>query len=273
MNQERFDELAKGLATSRLSRRQVLKAVGASMIAVTLSVFQARRVAAAPFTVSCDESECIDRAEEAYDQDVNDCATQVDECFDDPFIPPTACGGVLLGCRRQATALHRVRIAACKRTGGCRGACEICDNGTCKSRCTPPKTRCVGGVCVCPSDTSECGDTCCPTGQCCGGICCPNGQECCNGSCKDTKGDDPQNCGSCGNVCPSGNCDSGVCQDIGCDPPCGQCETCEAVTDPVGGTNFTCVPKSCPDGTPPDPASCECHCPAGQLDCEGICVD
>jgi len=32
MNQERFDELAKGLATSRLSRWQVLKAVGATAV-------------------------------------------------------------------------------------------------------------------------------------------------------------------------------------------------------------------------------------------------
>jgi len=50
--------------------------------------------------------------------------------------------------------------------------CESCVDGTCKSQCQSPKI-CNGlGACVCPIQTTACGDQCCRLGEaCCGGKC------------------------------------------------------------------------------------------------------
>lgn len=57
MNQERFDELAKGLATSRLSRWQVLRVVGA---VASLGLLETLSPLRTPFAVaaSCANNNC-----------------------------------------------------------------------------------------------------------------------------------------------------------------------------------------------------------------------
>jgi hypothetical protein len=70
--QERFDELAKGLATNRLSRRQVLKSfVAGVLLATPLGALWERKALAQ--TVECVRSRCVARAEREYDECKKGC--------------------------------------------------------------------------------------------------------------------------------------------------------------------------------------------------------
>jgi hypothetical protein len=72
MNQERFDELAKGLATNRLSRGQVLKGLAASLLlAGPLGALFERR--AWGQTVGCVTEDCVQRGQRAYDNCKKPC--------------------------------------------------------------------------------------------------------------------------------------------------------------------------------------------------------
>jgi hypothetical protein len=119
--------------------------------------------------------------------------------------------------------------------------------GSCGIRCDDDM-ECRDGECVCPEDETECGDTCCPSGQdCVDGQCeedlcppefiCPLGQACFDGEC----------------VCPDGET---VCEDT----------CCEA--------GLTCVDGQCEDLCPPQllclfGQGCvdgECACPLAACD-------
>ena len=131
--------------------------------------------------------------------------------------------------------------------GACGTQCdtdEKCFLGSCGCK-DPTKLycdrKCVDGF-VDPNNCGQCGNVC-PAGQeCAGGSCQPPcgpceervGQTCvpkegegnCNGACVDLQ-NDPNNCGSCGNVCPN----SGSCQD-------GECNPCPSST----GLDYTWCP-------------------------------
>jgi hypothetical protein len=273
MNQERFDDLTRALATTQLSRWQVLKAVGAGALLGFFGMVSPRWTPVAEAKkVRCDllaYRACVHEAEQTAFDVFDFCMDQAGTfCALNPRNP--ACeevGGQTyreLDCR-AGYDFHRTHLLSrCEKERD-----KPCAKGT---SCADVGDPAGFGLC-CSEGEVGCGGTCCPSGQsCCNGTCCSSGQECCNGSCKDTKGNDPQNCGGCGSVCPSGECESGVCTDPGCDPPCGQCERCEAVTDPEGGTNFECVPI--PEAQPCGEACCgSCQkCVDGQCrNCNPAC--
>jgi hypothetical protein len=65
MNQERFDDLTRALATNRLSRRQVLKSFVAGALLVTpLGILWNRRASAQ--TAGCVDSSCVQSAQQAH---------------------------------------------------------------------------------------------------------------------------------------------------------------------------------------------------------------
>jgi hypothetical protein len=65
MNHERFDELAKGLATKSFSRRQVLKSfVVGTLLATPLSALWNRQAAAQ--TAGCVDTSCVESAQQAH---------------------------------------------------------------------------------------------------------------------------------------------------------------------------------------------------------------
>jgi hypothetical protein len=65
MNQERFDELAKGLATKSFSRRQVLKSfVAGAVLATPLSALWNRQTSAQ--TPGCVDTSCVESAQQAH---------------------------------------------------------------------------------------------------------------------------------------------------------------------------------------------------------------
>lgn len=92
-----------------------------------------------------------------------------------------------------------------------------------------------------------------------------------DGSCKDVL-TDPAHCGSCSHACASGQiCAQGVCSAgaVKCTPPQTLCSgACVDLTAPAncGACGNACATgQSCTAGA--------CACPAGQVACNGICVD
>lgn len=94
----------------------------------------------------------------------------------------------------------------------------------------------------------------------------------CDGACVDLDTDNAH-CGACGNACAAGlTCCDGVCRALQTDNSnCGACgNACF-----IPGSRFcacgVCV--FCPLGATVAPGACTCDCPAGQVDCEGVCRD
>jgi hypothetical protein len=115
------------------------------------------------------------------------------------------------------------------------------------SACTPPGplnycntdseccsgSRCINGICQCPTGTKQCGDRCIPSDQTCGPQYCPTGYTQCGTQCIDTSRD-RNNCGGCGRVCPSLQiCSNGHCCPKGyvyCDGTCRLSTQCTLLT-------------------------------------------
>lgn len=148
--QERFDELAKGLATNRLSRGQVLKTIAATLLMGIFPAFGG------------------ESAEAAGCRAVGKKCSRANQC----------CTGI---CSKGGKC-------ACKNTGSCKSG-KVCCTGTCKNgKCVCKKPNetcthereccglgsCVNGRCECdPSVSTPCASACCN----------PLIQECCNGKC------------------------------------------------------------------------------------------
>jgi len=116
----------------------------------------------------------------------------------------------------------------------------------------------------CPSPGIKCHGSCCVGGQVCqgqgaGSSCeCPVGQSFCEGVCT-TIGNDPENCGFCGNVCPENTtCVNGTCQ-------------CDAGFIFCGGA---CVSTACAEGETFNFSTCSCvaNPPSGCAQAGDLCT-
>jgi Stigma-specific protein, Stig1 len=129
-----------------------------------------------------------------------------------------------------------------------------------------------GNSCMCGTGAScDVGENCTTGGVCgCGstGAACAIGQGCCDGACVDTQ-TSAANCGACGTACAAGqSCTAGVCGcavagQTACDGTCVNLQTDAANCGKCG--------TECATG-----ATCEagaCKCPAGEIPCDGACVD
>jgi len=190
----------------------------------------------------------------------------------------SACSCAALGATYQNcngacidTSMDEANCGAC---GTVCGAGQQCTAGVCA--CTAPLVACgTPPTCVDPSSNAmfcsatpgTCG-TACTTPFCSAGMC---SATCaftdCSGSCINTMGTDPQNCGACGMACAVGQqCSAGVC---GCGAGQTLCNgTCvDTMTDPAncGTCGTTCNGQACSGGS--------CGCAAGQTMCDGLCKD
>jgi hypothetical protein len=224
---ERFDELAKGLATKTSSRRGFLAGLaGAGAAAATLLRPNGATAQIAPPGGS-------------------DCANAGQSCT-----AQQCCGGY--------TCLFDDTSSTDK------FCCP--DNLVCGSRCCPTGAACTGGRCVCPPGTVAVQDRpfgiCCPEALVCGNAClatacnpaaceicdatqgqcvstCTGQETCINGACC-------PNVRVCGNTCLATACDPDACEI--CDPTQGTCvSTCVAGQECQNGF-CVCTPASCPDG-------------------------
>src|SRR5215207_8749910 len=162
MNQERFDDLTRALATKRFSRWQVLKHFGAALVLFgpfgTL-LTAAREGAAAP---KCSpRTECEKLWKDAEERARKACQ-QGCKGLQEFFSCYTACF--------NATFNQEIKNLpeACTKEWPTGPSCkekEVCCNGTCVpcgrcESCDPATSPCV---CVCPKGETVCGGTCVAT--------------------------------------------------------------------------------------------------------------
>jgi hypothetical protein len=159
-DQERFDELAKGLATNRLSRRQVLKNFAAGMLlAGPLGALWGREASAQqPGTCSV-ASRCPNKEYCSADQSCI-CVQSAEGDIRCGKIP--SCAAKL--CQSSADCADL-------------GAGYFCDTPNTGCCTNPPaeQTRCI----------APCTDAPCPPERVCGAECCPEGQVCINFVCSE----------------------------------------------------------------------------------------
>src|SRR5829696_7126375 len=299
MNQERFDDLTRALATTPLSRWQVLKALAAGTF-LGLTGAASRPVYGAPppgkgpcreprvkchgvcclTGQDCVDGRCLTLGTHDNCAGVGDMCAPNETCCCDPELPP----GLLCNCIN----LFSDNINHC---------------GACDNPCSGPYDACCGGFCRDLNSEEEncgsCGNDCPGTTICQEGKCqCPPGLIDCSGTCVDTS-TNKDNCGSCGNVCGQNQvCGGGQCHNQcpqGLTECNGQCV--DTVTNPnncgscgnVCGNGQTCQGGQCqpecqvtcnpPQVLNPDTCACECPitCPPDQhlnpatCECEGAC--
>ncbi len=186
--------------------------------------------------------------------EINRCVGGVDDCDGDPnngcevtlATDANNCGRCGLSCNQQ------------NETGACTaGACDCapgfddCDgdpNNGCETDLNTQTDRCGSCTNDCFTKVSN-GNAQCDTGTC--AVVCDGGWDSCSGDADpltcETRIDDPNNCGACGNVCSAANgnavCDLGpptACR-ADCNPGFGDCDadptTCEV--------NFDSDPNNC----------------------------
>jgi hypothetical protein len=130
------------------------------------------------------------------------------------------------------------------------GDTDACAGTSCNGFCTTTTAD--------PSNCGQCG-TACPSGQACtNGACpggCTGGQVFCSGACTNTQTDN-NNCGGCGNLCKTGFsfCSAGACVPLL--PNGGSCTS-----------SSQCLGGNCTGGV------CTTACAAGQVLCNGTCVN
>jgi hypothetical protein len=236
-------------------------------------------------------------------------AGRFDDLLRSLFESPTRRGigrtlaGLTLGGMLGKSALADVEARKKKRRKKCKGGKKKCGKkcrdlqsdplncGSCGNRCDDDMV-CRDGECVCPEGETECGDTCCPSGQICAdGQCaddpcppefiCPLAQACVNGACVCPAGET-----ACENACCEAGltCVNGACEDL-CPPQLlclfgqgcvdGECAcplaACDAADDPtndqfegcscgesIEGEQFCFAIGSCASPPPTCATSAEC---------------
>ena len=197
---------------------------------------------------------------------------------------PGSCGGCGNACPAGelcygGSCAHPVACSGNSQGGSCAtdGGGGTCCGATCANLYDDPQncggcglvcptgSGCVQGACVAATGSQNCGPTTCPAGSTCnpsnGACIVPCGAEgdecavgpnkfglCCGGACVDP-GQDPVNCGACGNACGSSkSCEltnaSGICVPPPAGPD-GGCGPCPAGNVCVGDL---CVATDCSGG-------------------------
>jgi hypothetical protein len=258
MDGQRFDDLARRIATS-VTRRGALGLVAGA--AAGLVGMSSRSVGA---------GSCLDGGKECSGRRGEECCSGAcceKVCCDDGYActgkgccpaiqscgelccPPenVGCtslvlfdGTVTIGCLcKEGYYYEDEKCIPCTTSGEkCGDDVECCSGSCCNGACCPDGFVCDGRSCVCPDGKEECKETCCPPDRhCVDGAClCPAelkdcGEECCS------PGYGCSGAGYCS--CPIGQKDCGA-------------ECCPG--------EHSCSP----DGT--------CGCPNGYLDCGDECV-
>jgi hypothetical protein len=284
MEQERFDQLARGLAAGRSRRGMVRQLAGAALGGALAAVGVGAAAAKPP------------RSRNRHGSHHPSAADATDHTPPHPGTPPTTdqaqrhkqkhpcpagqtrctvgkkkhgkatkacvdlqtdsqhCGSCATKCAADETC-QAGQCSACvpdcagKQCGadGCGGGCGSCPSGQ----------TCQQGQCVCVPDCSgktcggdgcggSCG-TCSADQQCHQGQCaCPAGQTACNGQCVNSQ-TDATNCGACGNVCDLPHTTVNKCVAGGCAPS--QCESgwryCGGDFSQGCATDLTSDPTNC----------------------------
>lgn len=278
-----LDEVSRGLAGAK-SRRETLRLIGGAVVAAIFGAVGIQRAYGqsgnvdcntycSTFPPGCKRINCLSACV-ACQGDVSRLCGNPGAQFCCPS-GTTCCGGACVNLHNDA--------ANCGACGHACGANQLCAGGICFSPCTAPQTLCAGGCTNLLTDSANCGacgNACPPGAACVNGKCitCPSGQTFCGGACVDLQ-TDSNNCGACGIVCAIPNavagCANGHCMLVACLQGYGDCNG-----DPTDGcetdlrtdvNNCGACWHKCPSG-----AICVsgvCACPAGQVSCNGVCVD
>jgi hypothetical protein len=184
-DQKRFDELAKGLATNRLSRGQVIKSFAAGMLLAGPLGALWHSPASAQQTGTCSvASRCPKKEYCSADQKSCACLESTEGDIRCAAILPSSCS-----IRRQ-----------------CQSSADCADLGEGYFCSTPNTGCCEVSLCIAP-----CTEAPCPPERVCGTECCPEGQVCINGVCSECP---PERvCGA--ECCAEGqSCIYGVCSEV-----------------------------------------------------------
>jgi len=200
MDSSKFDQLTKAIATAT-SRRQALKAIGASVVGGILGLGGVGTALAMckGIGVKCSQSkECC-----------------VGYCDPSTFTCTCPIGTVLCGDHCVSNV--------------CPDG-QTFDSSSCQCTCSGGLTAC-GSTCIDtssdPNNCGSCGHHCPPDAACVNGTCvCSLGNTACGGICTNLLIDN-NNCGSCGHVCPPDSvCENATCACLTvvcgghCCPPC-----------------------------------------------------
>jgi hypothetical protein len=293
---ERFDDLARGLATNQHSRGQVLRMLGGALVGGALASVPGMAWAKPKPRNKCNNNGQCPEGQECCHGSCTTIGTPQNcfGCDDVCDAPGVACCPNVPGTNLFFTCQSLNDIKHCGACNNpCTGADAACCNRTCLNTSSDPNNCgccdcpclpteiCQGKLCVCREgltlcegvcrnfDTDvhncgSCGNACSGGKTCQEGICaCPSGQTECQGVCRDLQ-TDPNNCGVCATVCTASQiCQSGVCQ---C--PDGRVSEICSCADIDCGPNAECCTLA--DGRPacrPTPAVA---CPPGA--CSGCCT-
>ena len=164
-----LDELARGLASGTLSRRQALKLMGGALLGGVLA-------AALPFIARRDE-----QVQAQQQQGNAPCPSGTHPCPDGTCAPV----GVLCVCPNCPPDMQCCPDGTCVVQGQ---TCGLTNAQTCPD-CPSGTHCCPSGACVEPGEACPMGDQGCAVGE-----------KRCNGSCVNVNCS--ANCGGCGNACP-----------------------------------------------------------------------
>jgi hypothetical protein len=249
MNQERFDDLTRALATKRFSRGKVLKTFAVATVVGLLELHKSGVVEAKP-------------------KPPKDKKCKVDtECVF-PNLPPEP-------------GEHQGHC--------CKGTCidtfyDRNNCGGCENACTGPNVCCAFGdsfgTCTDVRKDVEncgfCGNQCVWRNE--GEVCSDIGSTFPRCTCVDSNGQPYRKSGVCCNyiIDEDGNrqCDSASCTDLSDDPNnCGECDNvCKAPkTKCVDSQCVACDEESCPPTQSWNKETCACECPSGRTECGNIC--
>jgi hypothetical protein len=242
MNQERFDELTRAMATTRISRTRMLKMFVATALGTTLG--------GGSLLVGTEEAE-------AKDQPKKHCSPEGARCSKDEH----CCSGQ---CTDKVMLADNTIFQ-----GKCCPDCNLDQCLRCDTRSLTPQgaTKCID-VCV----DAESGSSPCKCLEC-------DGQGSCISKCDPTQR--CEECVGVGGVCTCRDkCEANdrctKCDGQGnCVRKCGECQDCGFAT------GYECEDKFvCAAGASMDPTNgCQCKCPEGQIVCasppvgEEECVD
>jgi hypothetical protein len=278
VNQERFDNLTRALATTRLSRARMLKmlvattlgtALGGSLLVENAEAKDKPKGHCKPKGARCrnDDQCCSGLCGDpviildnpvVYGKCCPECDS--DQCL---HCDTTYSHFTYIQCIdvcEDSDAVADCKCLKCDGQGNCIPKCNECQDcvgtGFFDCRCEDKHT-CWPGESMNPKNNCECE--------------CPQGQTLCFDetnlrACVDTNSN-PQHCGDCGWDCsfqaPRTACVNGQCV----------CPNQQSCSPPQVWNEQKCeceCPITCPDGVPPD-QNCKCPCPANREICGNTC--